>query len=364
MPPPPIPAATEHASILGEDDSELVQHNRSSQPFSPYLAFMAMWAEKYNLSRQAYQGLNEGLPLGQDLNIKAVELPRDVTTLKKQFMAQLPLLPLQHKMVDLNQEKLPTMTPAEKTGPRKDRQADAHWFDVAMLVTAILSAEDLHKDFWKGLGANIGSESPVPLTRLEKLLSEDDFEFVLPEDLVQQPDITVDYTFGNGILGQQDHGFKPQSQIRRVLNTMHEEIRPAAQSHPHVAELELKAYGREWIVKALKQGFISVPWLMFIDGFGLYRNMYRSMTGYLVVLAFASIAKSNATTCAWRMNPGQHQDAEKAIFEGRSMYRGLCNAASLASQMKVRNQGKGKGKGKGHASLTPSVTPPSVDTAT
>ncbi|ELR10743.1 hypothetical protein GMDG_08760, partial [Pseudogymnoascus destructans 20631-21] len=45
------------------------------------------------------------------------------------------------------------------------------------------------------------------------------------------------------------------------------------------------------------------------------------------------------------MKPGQHQDAEKAIFEGRSMYRGLCNAASLASQMKVRNQGKGKGKG-------------------
>ncbi|OAF61572.1 hypothetical protein VC83_02237 [Pseudogymnoascus destructans] len=153
MPPPPVPATAEHASILSEDDSELVQHNRSSQPFSPYLAFMAMWAEKYNLSRQAYQDLNEGLPLGQDLNIKAVELPRDVTTLKKQFMAQLPLLPLWHKMVDLNQEKLPTMTPAEKTGPRKDRQADAHWFDVATLVTAILSAEDLHKDFWKGLGA-------------------------------------------------------------------------------------------------------------------------------------------------------------------------------------------------------------------
>ncbi|OAF61571.1 hypothetical protein VC83_02236 [Pseudogymnoascus destructans] len=84
----------------------------------------------------------------------------------------------------------------------------------------------------------------------------------------------------------------------------------------------------------------------------------------LVVLAFASIAKSNATTCAWRMKPGQHQDAEKAIFEGRSMYRGLCNAASLASQMKVRNQCKGKGKGKGNASLTPSVSPPSVDTAT
>ncbi|OAF63361.1 hypothetical protein VC83_00151 [Pseudogymnoascus destructans] len=161
MPPPPIPAATEHASILGEDDSELVQHNRSSQPFSPYLAFMAMWAEKYNLSRQAYQGLNEGLPLGQDLNIKAVELPRDVTTLKKQFMAQLPLLPLQHKMVDLNQEKLPTMTPAEKTGPRKDRQADAHWFDVAMLVTAILSAEDLHKDFWKGLGAFVDTPNKI-----------------------------------------------------------------------------------------------------------------------------------------------------------------------------------------------------------
>ncbi|OAF62844.1 hypothetical protein VC83_00622 [Pseudogymnoascus destructans] len=58
-------------------------------------------------------------------------------------------------------------------------------------------------------------------------------------------------------------------------------IQPAAQSHPHIAELELEAYGRDWILEA----FISMPLIIFIDGFGVYRNMYCSLIGIYTIAA-------------------------------------------------------------------------------
>ena len=84
-----------------------------------------MWAEKYSVSRQGFADLSECHRLAKTLE-EVVDLPREVTTLKRQLMAQLPLLPQRHKMVTLNQDKLPTMAPAEKLGPRKERRADAH----------------------------------------------------------------------------------------------------------------------------------------------------------------------------------------------------------------------------------------------
>ena len=88
----------------------------------------------------------------------------------------------------------------------------------------------------------------------------------------------------------------------------------------------------------------------------------------LIVRAFATMAMSNATTCSWKMKHGQHQDADKTIFEGRNMYRRLCNVASLASRMKAAGnggrKGKGKGEGKRQASLVPLVASSSIDAST
>ncbi|OAF59083.1 hypothetical protein VC83_04343 [Pseudogymnoascus destructans] len=132
---------------------------------------------------------------------------------------------------------------------------------------------------------DIRSQLSIPLSQSEKLISEDEFEFVPVHCLIQRLEYTMDYKFENGIPGQADHLFEPESQVRRILNLANDEIRPAAQSHPHVAELELKAYGRKWILEALKQGFISLPFIEFIDGFGIWRNMYRSLTGVYISLA-------------------------------------------------------------------------------
>jgi hypothetical protein len=83
-----------------------------------------------------------------------------------------------------------------------------------------------------------------------------------------------------------NQAFNPAALIntRRVINLAKRSIRAVRLTHPIRAELELKTYGREVLVR----DFVSragcrpircMPQMTFIDGFGLYRNMYRSLTG-------------------------------------------------------------------------------------
>jgi hypothetical protein len=66
-------------------------------------------------------------------------------------------------------------------------------------------------------------------------------------------------------------------------------IRKLALSHPHPGELEIKTYGRTALLSKLarsKHLVYSFPYTMFIDGFGVYRNMYRSIISMYVQFAF------------------------------------------------------------------------------
>ena len=65
-------------------------------------------------------------------------------------------------------------------------------------------------------------------------------------------------------------------------------LQPLAWSVPHRGELELKTYGRDYFrdyLNAEKYNCISLPYLLFLDGFGLYRNSYRSLMGVYMMLA-------------------------------------------------------------------------------
>ena len=57
-------------------------------------------------------------------------------------------------------------------------------------------------------------------------------------------------------------------------------------SAPPCGEFEIKAYSREHFVQnhAYRQS-VPLPFLCFIDGFGLYCNMYRSHMGVYTNLA-------------------------------------------------------------------------------
>lgn len=83
--------------------------------------------------------------------------------------------------------------------------------------------------------------------------------------------------------------------IRRVVDAYLTTVRPLNLSTP-LRELELAAYGRNQLTeKFFKQKCLSFPYQLFIDGFGLYRNMYRSLTGIYMIPASLSVADRTQT---------------------------------------------------------------------
>ncbi|RYC58953.1 hypothetical protein CHU98_g7247 [Xylaria longipes] len=71
--------------------------------------------------------------------------------------------------------------------------------------------------------------------------------------------------------------------VRRII--VGDELVPICHTHPPRAELELKVYGRELYANDWDSTVsgtlpvVSFPMLTFIDGFGVYRNSYRTLMG-------------------------------------------------------------------------------------
>ena|SRR5580700_1912261 len=66
-------------------------------------------------------------------------------------------------------------------------------------------------------------------------------------------------------------------------------------------ELEIEAYSRSLLISHLEKRFVSFPLLMFIDDFGLYRNMYRALIGIYVMLADLLIKERQKPTNAYTL---------------------------------------------------------------
>ena len=79
------------------------------------------------------------------------------------------------------------------------------------------------------------------------------------------------------------------SQFEGILVSLEKSWRAACFSHPPRTALEMQAYGRDHFLRS-SSGLLSVPMICFVDGFGLYRNMYRTVIGvYLTILASMNI---------------------------------------------------------------------------
>jgi hypothetical protein len=143
MLPPPRPDAT---SAYG-DAPEPVPHKRADRPISDFALALDLWCFQSNITRRQYSGLLEVLRLLVDID-DLQQLPKDVSTLTKSAVAQLPLLPQRRKQVYLKPEKLPTLQPSQKFGDVSAPTTWVYWFDPAALFTAILSTpaitEKLH----------------------------------------------------------------------------------------------------------------------------------------------------------------------------------------------------------------------------
>ncbi|KAJ6185889.1 hypothetical protein N7519_007190 [Penicillium mononematosum] len=123
-----------------------------------------------------------------------------------------------------------------------------------------------------------------PFQRFELIPVEDE-EILLHEENVlgRQPDVLLDRQFENLPNASIRQTSSSTFTICRVYNRSRNHVRPLQQTHPIRGELEIAHYGRQFLIDTLSSRCISLPYQMFIDGFGLYRTMYRSIMGIYMI---------------------------------------------------------------------------------
>lgn len=75
--------------------------------------------------------------------------------------------------------------------------------------------------------------------------------------------------------------------VQYIINKGTNSLRPLKLSSPHRGELEIRAFGREQLISTFHhRQCLSLPYLLYLDEFGVYRNMYRSLLGIYAILSF------------------------------------------------------------------------------
>lgn len=117
----------------------------------------------------------------------------------------------------------------------------------------------------------------------ELLLLEDEIVEVLETDIQHHLPVHLDRDFSGK--GRETYFDDDRFYIRRVLRIDKSTVRPAKKLHPTRGELEIDEYGREHLVEMFDSGVpvISFPYQLFIDGFAVHRNNYRSLTAFYIV---------------------------------------------------------------------------------
>ena len=143
--------------------------------------------------------------------------------------------------------------------------------------------------------------------------------------LYQQLHIIMHYN--NGALPQPTTT-KETLLCRSLLNGK-DWLQPLAFSNPHRDKLELKTYGRQHFCDnfdSRKEKCLSLPYLLFLDGFGLYRNSYRSLMGvYLMLTSFGfneQMRRANVIPLTLGPHGSNLNDVLDALLSLRNLDRG------------------------------------------
>ncbi|MCJ1360231.1 MAG: hypothetical protein MMC33_010234 [Icmadophila ericetorum] len=188
--------------------------------------------------------------------------------------------------------------------------------------------EDLH-----GL---IATEGLLPPDPQELILIEDNTIHLHQEDVFhRRVDIFLDYDFGMlesevGAVAAHNIGsalarkcLGQDFYIKRVMNIDAMTIRPLNMLAPPRGELEIKAFGRDVFVKNASRKCFSLPIMSFIDGFGLYRNMHRTLKGWYASLAGMSASDRDRRINVFHIALGPHGSDFNDVVEALQILRTL-----------------------------------------
>ena len=142
----------------------------------------------------------------------------------------------------------------------------------------------------KALAANIVGPLNSATSSTELFLVEDDPVMLEESDIdCHEDSVYLDYAYNESTVCDNHSINRPEKFIvRNIILRSKKEIRNIALSSPNRGELEIATYGRDYLETNFASGkeVISLPYTTFIDAFGLYNNMYRSIMGVYATFAF------------------------------------------------------------------------------
>lgn len=141
----------------------------------------------------------------------------------------------------------------------------------------------------------------------------DEYEYFLLEDvLFELPAAAVDRHM-NMYLDRDYGGYDDEIAfsderkfIRKVINIRISTIRPLRQLHPTRGELEITHFGRDILEAVIVKSPLSFPYLLFIDDFGVHRNMYRALKAFYLIPACLSYDERRKLANVFTLSLGPH----------------------------------------------------------
>jgi hypothetical protein len=157
MPPPRLPPAS--LPHVNEDGSEEVPHSYSGSTQDRFALLLSVWCEDVGVSRQQYASLLEILHSIPDTT-SIHRLPRSLSTLKRNFREQFPILPLRKKQIPIISGKLPTLSAAEKSLVQS-ATCWIHFQDPIALLESLARSQTFQRKMFKGMAHFV--DNPVEL---------------------------------------------------------------------------------------------------------------------------------------------------------------------------------------------------------
>ena len=375
--PRPIPTSTAVPEMLPSTigSTTEIPHNSSTFKMSEFEAALALYVNKWSVSREQYKDLRGVLNLLDQIPYQISCLPARVDTIKNALNNQLPLLTMRSRELQLDRGLLPT---------RAQHTEDILLFDMKHFFKSLLQAPkimsrvhmgmaeyvDQPTEFWhsrswgtsnqttsgqfatvtngKYQGETVlasdfvwfydisklkitigrvvfvgvdkttaargdGSFGKVKLsiqsawiksqldTRLQSIINNDGATSIEELFLVEGEDnmrITEDKLVRVEHKVHLDYFHKTATPsetppcrfcVRYIISHNPVDIRPLALSNPLRGELEIQKHSRARILclkASTSRNVRSLPYTLFIDAFGLYRNMHRPIPGFYAQFAF------------------------------------------------------------------------------
>lgn len=170
----------------------------------------------------------------------------------------------------------------------------------------------------------------------EVFLIEDSIIFVDLAQLTLQlfnKGILVYYEYKSRVPRQRPRPDSNNYFIRRIVNSLIIKIRPVLQIAALRSKLEILQYSREYLLRTfakLGQKVYSLLFYVFIDRFGLYRNMYRKLDTFYIILARLSFQERTRRTNVYLVIVSPYSSNIEAVVRAiRLIIRALDNGELL-----------------------------------